>query len=186
MESSQDGSYRIERRRHFMDDRAQTSFFPGAAARLLLAVMTITAAACQNVPVSDVLQTSTAALDTRRECMSTSECSDGEHCSVDDGDCQPRSSCGIDGSYCYDVCAGTCVVNDQPWPRIDECRSDAECFAWAGCDNCGECTAFFAYGPFPACMAPEDDAICWDGDCDAQEAFCNAGQCALRPRSSDR
>jgi hypothetical protein len=151
---------------------------------LLLSIATLMSSGCQNVPAPQgpapaVVETRTDTLRGGAACWSSSECGPDEHCSTDDGDCEIRSSCGVDGSYCYDVCTGICVANAGQPPFVN-CSSDADCSMWAGCDNCGACRAFSVYDPFPDCVAPEE--ICTSSNCDGQQAFCDAGQCALRAR----
>lgn len=101
-------------------------------------------------------------------CYSSSDCADGQICSVELGDCQQLPECDDPNMACPDVCVGSCVDKEElrcdsdgscPFGMHCEnglcvehgvgltCDSDSDCPAGYFCDSCP---------PYPGC--PECDA----------------------------
>ncbi len=83
-------------------------------------------------------------------CYSSDECSKGQICSVELGDCLPMPGCD-DGMGCPAVCLGICV--DLPEP---ECFDDSDCAPGFACE--------YMDGP-GACDCDPDDEYCLMYDC---------------------
>ena len=64
-------------------------------------------------------------------CYSSYECGAGQHCTVDDGACDPAPGCG-NGFGCPAVCVGECVDNEQT-----VCWSDWDCPSGMTCSQQG-------------------------------------------------
>lgn len=93
-------------------------------------------------------------------CYSSSECGPGQHCSVDDGVCDPPAGCW-DGN-CFAACAGTCVDDQQAF-----CYSDYDCPKGQICE--------YGYTPMGADGGAAGAAAPWCPPCDDPTQPCDCG-----------
>ena len=99
--------------------------------------------------------------DTQPEmCTSTSQCGEGQHCSVEDGDCMADPDCEP-GMGCLAVCFGQCVANVVP--------PESECNVDGDCDNGEVCEVVDCWSPPCNDGAPCLDMCMLIGKCVAAE-----------------
>jgi len=108
-------------------------------------------------------------------CRSTADCGPNLHCTTDDGVCNPPPNCGK--GTCAAVCYGTCEPIEPP-PEGGPCASASDCRTFADlCTGC-DCRSLSICEQDPVCPGP--GVQCFVDPCAGQQAFCNAGHCALR------
>jgi hypothetical protein len=108
----------------------------------------------------------------RGACASSAECPRGARCTTEHGACAPPPGCRP-GMACAAVCYGTCVP-------AGACRSDWDCRTFSDyCTGC-DCRALSVCEKDPPC--PRPGVQCLVDPCSREEAFCDAGRCALRDR----
>jgi cysteine-rich repeat protein len=137
------------------------------------------------------------------KCFSSDDCSDGQSCSTERGDC--RSACEPGAEACIQACAGVCETDDDGATQT-ACEAERETFDQViasnkSCRSDSDCTVFIASCPFVTCgVAIDADAqdeaqravqrynSCPDrataplacAMCAPMEAACEAGTCVAR------